>query len=154
MSSDLRASATAMSRSALPNEVCGLVVGPKLADWETDTTLEVTGIMRVRNNAGSPTTFELDAQSMLDTEARILASGAEVIGVIHSHPVSPAVPSTTDMADAEAYDPASVWVQLIVSMQGFAPNIRAWRFPQATDNPGAVPTELAIALVDEELRSP
>lgn len=154
MSHDLRTTATAMSRSALPNEVCGLVVGPKLAQWGMDSTVHVTGFVRVRNAAGSPTRFELAAQSMLDAEGRILAAGDEVIGVIHSHPVSPAVPSTTDVSDARIYDPASIWLQLIVSMQGFAPNIRAWRFPRAADDSGAVPTELGIHLVDGELRSP
>lgn len=153
MTHAVRNMAMAMGRSALPNEACGLVSGLHLPLWDDESTVRVTRILRVHNTAASPARFALDGQAMMDAEARIRDVGEEVIGVVHSHPVSPAVPSATDLADARLYDPESIWLQLIVSMQGFAPNIRAWRFPAATDESGVVPVELVIHLRDTDLRS-
>lgn len=154
MTPTLRNMAMAMGRSVLPAEVCGLVAGPRLPQWDQEAPIVVSGIVRVRNAARSPTRFALDGKGMMNAEARIVDGGDEVIGVIHSHPVSAAVPSATDLADALVYDPDAVWLQLIVSLQGFAPNLRAWRFPPSPPVSGADPTELAIDLIDGDLRSP
>ena len=70
---------------------------------------------------------------MLNVEREIDEAGLVVVGVMHSHPTSEATPSATDLADARVYDPQAVFVQVIVSMQGFAPTIRAWRYATKGD---------------------
>ena len=95
----------------------------------------VTGIHPVLNELASPTAFALDGQSMIDAEEMIDASGREVVGVMHSHPTSEAAPSERDVHDAARYDPAGTLVHLIVSMQGFAPTIRAFRYAGSAGAP-------------------
>ena len=125
---ELSSQLVGMARAALPHEVCGLLVGPASIDWESSEPIVVTGVERVHNAAASPIRFVLDPESMLRTERAIDEAGLVVVGVMHSHPTSEARPSVTDLADAQMYDPQAVYVQVIVSMQGFAPTIRAWRW--------------------------
>lgn len=70
----------------------------------------------------------MDGLGMISAEQSIDENGDELVGVLHSHPTSQAYPSATDVHDASAYDPAHVYVQLIVSLQGFAPTLRAFRY--------------------------
>ena len=72
---------------------------------------------------------------MIEAEERIDAAGNEVIGVWHSHPTSEAVPSETDLSDAQHYDPFAVFVHVIVSMQGFTPVMRAYSYRNRADYP-------------------
>ena len=81
-----------------------------------ETTWEARSIVPVSNSLQSPTAFALDGAGMIEAEERIDKSGDEVIGVWHSHPTSEAVPSATDLRDAERYDPFAVFVHVIVSM--------------------------------------
>lgn len=118
----------AIGRAKLPNEACGLVFGPRSIDWDTDAVIEVAGVLAVRNSLESPTRFALDGRQMLDTETRIEAGGMVVLGVFHAHPTSQARPSATDLADAGRWDPDGTFLHLIVSMQGFVPTVRAWRY--------------------------
>lgn len=74
----------------------------------------------------------MDGLAMIAAERAIDDRGDDLIGVLHSHPTSQAFPSDRDLADAARYDPHSVFVQLIVSLQGFAPTVRAFRYGQST----------------------
>jgi proteasome lid subunit RPN8/RPN11 len=47
----------------------------------------------------------------------------EILGVYHSHPRGPAVPSSTDVA--EAYYPE--WLYVIVGLQGARVHVGVWR---------------------------
>ena len=115
----------AIARAALPNEACGLLAGPALADAETPVL--VGEVWPVANALRSPHRFALDGSWMLDAEDRIEAAGLTVIGVFHSHPTSQAVPSATDRADAQRWDPHHRFIHALISMQGFVPTIRLWR---------------------------
>jgi proteasome lid subunit RPN8/RPN11 len=130
---DLSGQLVGMARAALPNEVCGLLIGPAAIDWNSGQPIVVSGIERVRNAAESATSFVLDPESMLAVERTVDEAGLVVMGVVHSHPTSEARPSASDLADATIYDPQAVYVQVIISMQGFAPTIRAWRYPAKGD---------------------
>lgn len=126
---ELRERCTGLARAALPNEACALVAGHVETDRDGEPVAYVaTGIHPVANELASPSAFALDGRGMLDAETRIDELGQQVIGVLHSHPTSQAFPSTHDLADAERYDPHSAFVQLIVSMQGFSPTLRAFRY--------------------------
>ncbi len=123
----------AIARAALPNEACGLLAGPAPADANGPVSVEA--VWPVANSLRSPHRFALDGSGMLDAEDRIDAAGQTVIGVFHSHPTSQAVPSATDRADAQRWDPHHRFIHALVSMQGFAPTIRIWRLngPEAVD---------------------
>jgi len=150
---DLRARLIDIARAALPNEACGLLGGQQTSGVRNggSSTGAVAGVVSVasvhpvRNDAASPTRFALDGQGMLDAERRIDDAGQVVLGVFHSHPSSAAVPSVRDLADAAVFDPAGVWVHVIVSMQGFAPNVAAYMYGDggATELPITATRDLA-----------
>ncbi len=120
---DLRARLIDVARAALPNESCGFLAGSVTGEAST-----VDAVYPVVNALASPTSFALDGKSMIDAERRIDDDGHVVLGVFHSHPASPAVPSKRDVDDAARYDPTGMYVHVIVSMQGFVPNVRAYTF--------------------------
>ena len=120
---DLHDSLVAMSRAALPYEACGVIGGERVENgWRA------LSIHPVKNSLASATAFALDGAGMIAAEDRIDAAGNELIGVWHSHPTSAPIPSDTDLADASRYDPAGVFVHVLVSMQGFAPQVRAYQY--------------------------
>lgn len=133
---ELRDRCVAVARAALPNEACALIAGrEEVAELGHSAILRATGIHPVANALASPTAFSLDGAGMIAAETRIDEQGERVIGVMHSHPTSQAYPSVRDLADAEKYDPHAAFVHLIVSMQGFTPTLRAFRYVNATDDP-------------------
>ncbi len=137
-----------LSRAALPLEACGLLSGPADIEWSSEPVGEVWQLWPVANARSSPIAFELDGAEMLAAEKRIDDLGHVVVGVMHSHPTSEAVPSSRDVADASAFDPFGSLVHLVVSMQGFAPTVRAWRLLPEGD-----PVAIDIRSVPVDLRS-
>ena len=130
-----------VARAALPNEACGLLVGDRPTDWSAPA-LSVVDLVPVANSLASPVAFTLDPGGMLEAETRLDDDGRCSIGVFHSHPTSQARPSARDTADAAEYDPDHVFVQLLASIQGFAPGVRAWRY-------GGTPGEcVELSIVD------
>lgn len=117
-----------MARAALPDEACGLVAAHRPADWTDRSPIVVSRAVPVVNSAARPDAFALDGASMIEAESAIDRNGEVVVGVFHSHPTGEAKPSTRDVTDAQRYDPVHELVQLIVSLQGFAPGLRAWRY--------------------------
>lgn len=136
----LRDRCTSIARAALPNEACALVAG-----HVSDIDVVVTQILPVRNALASPTSFALDGKAMIATEQRIDEAGETLVGILHSHPTSEALPSAKDLGDAQRYDPSSVFVQLIVSMQGFAPTLRAFRYGPTLEQTVQIAVETAAA---------
>ena len=96
-----------------PEEVCGLLVGARD---------HVERVVPARNRCAGRTTarYDLHPEDLLTAELEARAAGREVIGVYHSHPRDPAVPSR---ADLEGAHPG--WVYVIVSVR--AGETRAWR---------------------------
>lgn len=129
---DLRDRLIAIARAGLPNEVCGYVAGSR------NTTLQASAVYPVKNAGASPTRFALDGQSMIDAERQIDADGLEIVAIFHSHPAGPPTPSALDQEDAAIYDPRSHFAHVLISLQGFVPQIRVWRYGQGD------PVELAI----------
>ncbi len=129
---DLRDRLIAIARAGLPNEVCGYVAGRR------DDSLQALAVYPVKNAGASPTTFALDGQSMIDAEGQIDSDGLEIIAIFHSHPAGPPTPSLRDREDAGIYDPKSHFAHVLISLQGFVPQIRVWHFKQGD------PVELVI----------
>lgn len=117
-----RSRLVSMARAGLPGEMCALLGG------QPGPPIRVMHIIAVRNVAASSNRFILDGAEMLAAEDEIEAAGLEVVGLAHSHPASHAEPSQIDLADAEIYDSQNQFIQVLVSLQGFAPAVKVWRY--------------------------
>ncbi len=83
-----------------PLEACGLLAGRAGV---------VKVVLTVKNAAGSPVRFRMDAREQLRAFAQIEEAGLEMVGVFHSHPGGPPLPSPTDIREA-AYQVANlIW---------------------------------------------
>jgi proteasome lid subunit RPN8/RPN11 len=118
----------------LPDEACGLLVGPLGPTGEP--TGAVSEARPARNADASARTYTVDPKDMLATMRAAEARGEEIIGVWHSHTHTDAYPSPTDVR--QAVDPA--WLYVIVSLRDQAPVLRAYRIRD-----GGI-AEVAVAL--------
>jgi proteasome lid subunit RPN8/RPN11 len=105
------------SRAGVPNEACGLLVGPAYAG---DGGVP-THFMALRNAAESPYRYMLADEDLLKV-VEIEDAGEVVWGIVHSHVASAAEPSATDIGLARY--PESLY--LICSLANPAPDVRAW----------------------------
>jgi proteasome lid subunit RPN8/RPN11 len=106
----------AHSREDAPNECCGLIGG---RDGEART------VYRAKNAFASPTRYHVeDGDLFRIVEREIPAAGEELVGIYHSHLVSEAYPSQTDINLADGWpDP----LYLICSLADReAPVVRAF----------------------------
>jgi [CysO sulfur-carrier protein]-S-L-cysteine hydrolase len=117
----------------LPNEACGVLIGPMV-------DLRPTGRVRearpIRNADASARTYTLDPKEYLRAMRDAEARGDEIVGVWHSHTHTDAYPSETDVR--QAVDPS--WAYVIVSLKHGDPALRAYRIADGTI------TELPVAL--------
>lgn len=80
------------TRSALPLEACGFLIGRRRGE-----EFEVAALAPGRNVAREARThFEIDALDVLAAEDGARDAGLEVLGVWHSHPRGPLAPSAAD----------------------------------------------------------
>ena len=105
----------------LPDEACGLLVGPYGGD-------EATHLFATANAAASAMVYEIDPKEMLKVDREAQALGADIMGVFHSHTHTDAYPSPTDVR--QAVDP--MWIYVIVSLRDEAPVLRAFRIRDET----------------------
>jgi proteasome lid subunit RPN8/RPN11 len=105
----------------LPDEACGLLLGPLGGNGEP--TGAITEARPCRNADASARTFTIDPRDMLAASREAEARGDEIVGVWHSHTHTDAYPSRTDVR--QAVDPA--WIHVIVSLRDDAPMLRAYR---------------------------
>ena len=112
-----------------PYETCGLLAGPSGGSV-------VTRFYRCRNAAESARVYTVDPHDHLRAERDAESQGWEVLGVVHSHTHTEAVPSPTDLAQAP--DPG--WHYAIISLRGEEPSLRDWRIVDgaATEEPVTV----------------
>lgn len=116
MTSDHLDALVHQAQAADPQEAGGLLAGQ-------GTTL--TRLFPITNVATAPTTnFNLSPAELLRAFKQIEAMGLEVIGVYHSHPRTPPIPSPTDIWDASQHMPNVAHV--IISLQGQGAAIKAW----------------------------
>lgn len=110
----LRAAIVAHARSGKPEEVCGIVRGRGSVAFEAIPAANVAD-ERIEN-------YTVDPQTLL-RQFEFEDAGEEMMGIYHSHPVSPAEPSATDAWNAHYPDA----VYFICSLEfDDAPVIRAW----------------------------
>lgn len=83
-----------------PLEACGMLAGKKD---------RVEKVILVRNQAHSPVRFVMDPYQQLEAFEWIESHGLDLLGIFHSHPAGPEIPSPTDIAEA-AYEVVSlIW---------------------------------------------
>lgn len=111
------------AETAQPNEACGLLAG---------SGRDVCFFYPLANVDARPDRYTLDPAGHVKALHHADERGWELIGVFHSHPVSPAVPSPIDLAQALEPD----WLYVIHGSDG----LRAWRL--GTRRPEEVPIEL------------
>ena len=104
----------AHARADAPQECCGLLLG---SEGEIEERVAAANLRR------SAVAFLVDPADHFAAIRTARARGRAVIGAYHSHPGSPAVPSPTDIA--EANDPA--FVHVIVSLAASEADVRAYR---------------------------
>jgi proteasome lid subunit RPN8/RPN11 len=57
-------------------------------------------VITVKNAVGSPVRFQMEAREQLQAFEQIEAAGLDLLAIFHSHPIGPAVPSPTDIAES------------------------------------------------------
>src|ERR1700733_4028718 len=120
----------AHSLAGLPDEACGLLVGPYGGD-------EATHLFPTENAAASALIYEIDPKAMLGVDRMARDLGADIMGVFHSHTHTDAYPSPTDVA--QALDPG--WHYVLVSLRDTQPVVRSYTIVDGviTEEPGIVP---------------
>jgi [CysO sulfur-carrier protein]-S-L-cysteine hydrolase len=92
-------------------EMCGLLSGREGV---------VDRVWPVPNALRSPVAYRMDGPEFAEA---MIGCGFEPLGIFHSHPAGPPLPSPTDIAEA-AY-PDSLYV--VISLQNSPPSVRAFR---------------------------
>jgi proteasome lid subunit RPN8/RPN11 len=105
----------------LPNEACGLLIGPLGSGGEP--TGAIAEARPCRNTDASAVTYTVDPRDMLAAMRAAEARGDEIVGVWHSHTHTEPYPSPTDVR--QAADPA--WLYVIVSLRDQTPMLRSYR---------------------------
>jgi proteasome lid subunit RPN8/RPN11 len=119
-----------------PEEVCGLLPG-------RDGT--VTRVIRGQNVAANPRVrYELDPNQQYAAFREMEDQGESMLGIYHSHPFSPAFPSSIDLE--MAFYPGSIYV-IVSLVDPHRPQIRAFRLGE-----GGSIAEAAL-VVDPESRT-
>ena len=105
----------------LPDEACGMLIGPLGDDGQPAG--DVSTVMPCRNADASAKSYRVDPRDVFRASREAQANGHELIGAWHSHTHTDAYPSLTDVR--EARDPT--WVYAIVSLRHAEPSLRAYR---------------------------
>jgi proteasome lid subunit RPN8/RPN11 len=101
-------------QAGYPLEVCGLLAGHNG---------HLTHHYPIHNIRQSPVAFEMEPKQQIETMLTIEAQGRQLLAIYHSHPIGPAIPSATDIA--QAYYPELV--QFILSFkERERPSLRAF----------------------------
>ena len=118
-----------------PDECCGFLLGVE----QSDGTRIISKIKEVDNArpGDKRRRFEISGKDYMQAEKFALENDLALLGVYHSHPNHPPIPSETDRLAAQPF-----FSYVIVSvMQGVADDIRSWRLNEGSQ-------------FDEELFSP
>lgn len=120
LTTEAREHLTALAESAYPNEACGALIG---RGNDAGPSIHEVASAENLNRERAHDRYELNPVDLLKAEERAASTGAEVLGIWHTHPDHPAIPSETDRLAAW-----EGWSYIIVSVQkGRCDSIRSWR---------------------------
>jgi [CysO sulfur-carrier protein]-S-L-cysteine hydrolase len=105
----------------LPDEACGLLIGP-VSDSEPLGVL--SEVRPCRNENASAITYRIDGRDQGAAMRAARVRGHEIVGCWHSHTHTDAYPSPTDVEQAEYYPE---WIYVLVSLRDGDPMLRAYR---------------------------
>ena len=106
------------AQAAYPAEACGWLLGP-----EGEDITDAVPALNEEADARQGARYLMTPASYRAVDAAASRRGLQVVGVFHSHPDHPALPSATDLAEAWPS-----WVYVIVPVAGgVAGAARAWR---------------------------
>jgi proteasome lid subunit RPN8/RPN11 len=103
------------AREEAPVEACGILAGKEG---------RVVEVYRARNADHSPTSYRLDPEEQYRIFVDIEDKGLDIVGIYHSHPSSPAAPSSIDLE--RAYYPEAIYFVISLVDPG-DPQVRAFR---------------------------
>ena len=106
------------SRSALPNEACGLVAGHIAGDGVKN----VSEVYCLKNIDQSPEHFSMSSEEQFAAVADMRRRGIVLLGNFHSHPSTPARPSEEDIR--LAFDKSLSY--LIISLSQAEPVLKSF----------------------------
>jgi len=108
-------------------EACGLLSG-RHGCAET--------LWRMENTEKSPVAFAMDSRHILKVLQKMALKGESLVGIYHSHPTAPPLPSREDIAYAHYPEAA----YLIVSLSSREPVLGCYRIV----GPEAIPLRFAL----------
>jgi len=107
------------ARAETPRECCGLLIGSGEL---------IEDHVAVANTRTGTVAFAVDPAGHFQAIRKARASGLAVVGAYHSHPRSSAIPSETDVREANDPD----LLHLIVSLVDPQPVVRGYRIRDGT----------------------
>ncbi len=93
----IKASIEAHAVEAYPHECCGVLVGRVEADGRVAVESARAGNL---NTQRAHDRFDLDPKDYMRIDREARARGLDIVGIYHSHPDHPALPSETDLTAA------------------------------------------------------
>ena len=105
-------------RKEYPNEACGYLAG------EGD---RVTDALPIRNDAASPTWYEMNPSDQIKAQREIREKGMEQLAVYHSHVATEAAPSRRDIERATAVQDFFDGRYVLVTLKDASPSARAFK---------------------------
>lgn len=105
------------ARAEAPRECCGLLMGSETAGM-------VHAAWPARNAAEEDTRFVVNPADHFAAIRAGRERGWSVLGAYHSHPRSPAIPSTRDLQESCGPD----WLNVIVSLEREPPSVAAYYY--------------------------
>ncbi|HMF82372.1 MAG TPA: M67 family metallopeptidase [Acidimicrobiia bacterium] len=116
----------AHSYDGLPDEACGLLMGPAVDEEPLGV---ITEARPCRNEDKSARTYRIDSRDFIAALRTAETRGDALVGCWHSHTHTDAYPSPTDIVQAEAYP---TWFYVLVSLRDSEPVLRAYRIRNGT----------------------
>ncbi|CAG7624945.1 hypothetical protein PAESOLCIP111_02675 [Paenibacillus solanacearum] len=110
-----------------PHEACGFLSGYR---GDSSVSDRIDRFIPVSNRSPRPENhFDMDPREVVSVLYQLETSGAILLGIAHSHPQAPPVPSGEDLLTAW-HRTATHW---IVSLQGSVPLAKVYRYAALDD---------------------
>jgi len=105
------------SRSEMPNECCGLLLGRD----------RIERAVPMRSDPPAPDAYYMDPQQQIAVFTDMEARGERLLGIYHSHPAGPVEPSAMDLQ--LAFHPQALYIIISLADAG-RPEVGAYRLEE------------------------
>jgi proteasome lid subunit RPN8/RPN11 len=129
---------------AFPDECCGFMFGTE----DEEENRIIGDILLVNNSKEGDKTrrFEISPLDYLKAEQYAIDNNLSLLGIYHSHPKHPAIPSETDRLSAQPF-----FSYVIISvLENKAVTIRSWRLNESTQFEEEKITDYQFTLKDKQ----